>query len=123
MNIPIIVPNDGSPAYTGVPDVFEFSQFIGTGNYPPNAGALEFLDGITDRAKRATASFAKRAPALNRHDLEVYRLIAAVEASLTWNQNDPTIGPPVDAVVIEAFKGVRWIRRKRQCPISSGEKN
>ncbi|MGH9713563.1 MAG: hypothetical protein ACRD5M_09725 [Candidatus Acidiferrales bacterium] len=119
VNIPVQVPNDGSPAYTGVPDIFEWprkpQQTMGTGNYAPNRGVMEFLDGNTERAKQAVAKFDSGLARLPKRDVEVYRLIAAVEASMSWNLDDPSIGPPVDAVVIESRTGVRWVRRKPNC--------
>jgi hypothetical protein len=119
VNIPITIPNNGAPAYTGVPDISEWpndaQHSMGTGYYPPNMGVFEFLDVKTDRAKRAMANFEARIPKLPKRDVEVYRLIGAVEAALSWNQADPTVGPPVDAVIVESGTGVRWVRRKPSC--------
>jgi len=116
VRIPIEVPNDGAPTYTGMPAIFEPSQNkLGLGDYPPYNAVNEFLDGNSERAKKAVADFKLRTAKLPKRDLDVHNLIAAVEASLNWNKDDPTIGPPVDAVVIESGRGIRWIKRKPEC--------
>jgi hypothetical protein len=105
-NIPITVPNNGATAYTGKPDVSEWRLYRGTGFYPANMGVIEFLYPKSERAKQAMRSFEARVPKLPKRDVEVYKLIAGAEASLEWNRDDPTIGPPVDALVIESGTGI-----------------
>lgn len=116
VKIPITVPNDGSSASTGTPTIYEWlqkpEQSLGTGGYAANLAAIEFLDAKTERAKKAKAAFEYRATRLPQRDRYANELIAAVEAALEWRKEDPTIGPPVDAVVIETGSGIRWIRRK-----------
>jgi len=34
---------------------------------------------------------------------------------LSWEKNDPSVGPPVDAVVLETGTGIRWVKRKPAC--------
>jgi hypothetical protein len=116
VNIPFVVPNDGAPPYTGMPSIYEPKQNeTQMGAYKQYAGVSEFFDGKSERAKKAAAEFNSRSAKLPKQDIEVYELIAAVEASLSWNKDDPTIGPPVDAVVVESGKGIRWIKRKPEC--------
>jgi hypothetical protein len=85
------------------------------GRSPAYEGVIEFIAAKTPRAKQAMEQFKSRREKLPERDKEVYRLIAAVMSSLNWNKNDPTVGPPVDAVVIEANMGIRWIKRKPMC--------
>jgi hypothetical protein len=128
VNIPVTVPNDGSAAFPGTPNVIEGPpnprQTFGTGDHPANMAAVEFLDATSERAKAAVAKFESTAAKLPKQDVQVHRLIAAAEASLNWNQDDSGIGPPIDAVVIESNTGIRWIRRKPSCSeIASGKTN
>jgi hypothetical protein len=116
VNIPVTVPNNGGQAYAGAPTVSEpilNEEYMG--NYPQYQQVREFLDAQTPRAKLAMEKFNSRTAKVPEKDKEVYTLIAAVEAALSWNKNDPTIGPPVDAVVIESETGIRWIKRKPKC--------
>ena len=116
VNIPIQVPNDGGQAYTGPPALSE--PILNTplsGQYTQYNQVAEFWNAETPRAKQAMDEYNSRATKLPEKDKEAYRLIAAVEFALKWNRHDPTIGPPVDAVVIEPETGIRWIRRKPKC--------
>src|ERR1700690_3334224 len=65
VKIPIIIPNNGAPAYTASPDIFEWpSGKLGTGLTEQNMGVLEFLDAKTERAKSAAAKFESSIPNL-----------------------------------------------------------
>jgi hypothetical protein len=115
--------NNGTPAHTIDSKVFEpIPNKLYMGDYPPYKEVNEFLDAKTQRAKQAMEQFKSHRASLPEGDAGAYRLIAAVEASLNWNKNDPTIGPPVDAVVIEANRGIRWIKRKSMCLDSQSPK-
>jgi len=114
--IPIHVSNDGAPAYTEVPYLSEpIQNKVYMGDYLEYRGVNEFLDAKTPRAKRAMDRFNSSVGKLPKTDVEVHKLIAAVQASLTWHRDIPTIGPPVDAVVIDSGTGIRWIKRKPKC--------
>jgi hypothetical protein len=116
VNIPVEVPNNGGQAYAGVPTVSEpilNERYMD--DYPQYQQVREFLGAQTPRAKLAMEKFNSRTTKAPEKDKEAYTLIAAVEASLNWNKKDPTIGPPVDAVVIEPETGIRWIKRKSKC--------
>jgi hypothetical protein len=116
LNIALSKPNAGGPPQTTDSQPFEpMPDQVYTGNYPPYQQVKEFIYPQTPRGKRAAEQFASRRAKLPERDAESYWLIAAVEFSLNWNSNDPTIGPPVDAAVIESDTGIRWIRRKSMC--------
>jgi hypothetical protein len=116
VTIPITVRNDGAPASTEAPKIFEWpSNKVGTGLTEQNMPVLEFWVAKTKRAKSAVAKFESSIPTLPKRDLDVYRLISAAEAALSWEKNDPSVGPPVDAVVLETGTGIRWVKRKPAC--------
>jgi hypothetical protein len=85
------------------------------GDYPPYKTVMEFLDTDTPRAERAMKKFQSTVPTFPSRDVEAHKLIAAVQASLDWNKDDPSIGPPINAAVIEPQTGVRWIQGKSRC--------
>ena len=119
-NIVINPPGNEAPAQTTSEGLSEPQQnLLNLGNYPQYAGVNEFFDAKTPRAKRAMDRFNTHAKSLPERDVEVSKLIAATEAALIWHRDDPTIGPPVDAVVIESGTGIRWIRRKKMCALKN----
>ncbi len=87
---------------------------IGSNEASFTTGIGEFLTGKTDRAKLANAKFAKVSATKPMLDRDVYRLIAAVEADIQW-ANDAKVGGPVDAVVLDSGKELKWIQRKQEC--------
>jgi hypothetical protein len=108
--------NNRIPAHTVEPTLREpIPGIVNMGDSPPYNQVNEFLDAKTPRAKQAMDQFKSRRATLREEDVEAYQLMAAVEASLNWNKSNPTIGRPVDAVVIQADKGIRWIKRKPMC--------
>lgn len=119
VNIAITVPNDGvSPVRIGQSNISEppsESVMMSDNSKPPYREVAEFLDAETPRAKKAMDSFKMRALKIPQIDLEAYKLIAAVQASLDWNKDDPYIGPPINAIVIEPSTGIRWIQGKDRC--------
>jgi hypothetical protein len=117
VNFKVEVPNDGkSPAYLDNPFIGEFAiNKTGMGNYEPYKFVNEFLDGDTPRAEKARKKFGKEAAQYPEKDREARFLIAAVNSALDWDKDDPGIGPPVDAVVIEPKTGIRWIEGMKRC--------
>jgi hypothetical protein len=117
VNFTVEVPNDGvSPAYLGGPSIAEWgANKLGMGNYNPYTYVNEFLSAVTPRAEKAKAKFEIEATKLPEQDREARRLIAAIDFALEWDKNDPSIGPPVDAVVIEPTTGIRWIQGIKRC--------
>lgn len=119
INIDITVPNDGvSPVRLGQANVSEppsGSVMISDPSKPPYREVDEFLRAQTPRAKKAMDSYKIRASNVPQLDLEAYKLIAAVQASLDWDKDDPYIGPPINALVIESSTGIRWIRGRERC--------
>jgi hypothetical protein len=105
---------------TGEPTLSEPVPFrVNMGDYPPYKAAMEFLEADTPRAKQAMNRFESRVPKLPKADLEVYKLIAAVQAALDWSKDDPSTGPPINAAVVEPDTGVRWIRGKSRCGLQN----
>jgi hypothetical protein len=118
VNIPInSFIDSGKKRYaTGEPTFGEPEPYkVQMGDYPPYKAVLEFLGANTPRAEQAMKKFESTVPTLPRGDVEAHRLIAAVQASLDWNKDDPSIGPPINAAVIEPHTGVRWIQGKSRC--------
>jgi hypothetical protein len=117
VNFTVEVPNDGvSPAHLINPLVGEwFVNKVGVGDYYPYKFVMEFLKGVTPRAERARARFETQASKFPERDKGARLLIAAVDFALEWDKGDVTIGPPVDAVVIEPTTGIRWIQGMKRC--------
>ena len=116
VNISVTDKKNGEPMYAEPPQVSGIilnKQYMG--DYPQYKPVMEFLDAKTPRGKLAMEKFKSRAAKLPESDKEVYELIAAVEAAFKWDEKDPVIGPPVDAVVIEPDAGIRWIKHKPKC--------
>jgi hypothetical protein len=117
VNFTVEVPNDGvSPARLINPLIEESHvNNIGMGDYYPYKFVMEFLEGVTPRAEKAKARFETEAAKYPEEDREARRLIAAVNFALEWDKGDVTIGPPVDAVVIEPTRGIRWVQGMKRC--------
>lgn len=117
VNFTVEVPNDGvSPAHLINPLIGEwYVDKIGMGDYDPYKYVNEFLDGVTPRAEKAKAKFETVGAEVPKQDKEARLLIAAVNFALEWDKGDPTIGPPVDAVVIEPTTGIRWVQGRQRC--------
>jgi hypothetical protein len=116
-NFTVDVPNDGkSPARLINPKIGEWELYkIGMGAYPPYKFVAEFLGGNTPRAEKARKKFVNEEAKYPEKDKEARFLIAAVNFALDWDKDDPGIGPPVDAVVIEPKTGIRWIEGMKRC--------
>ena len=112
----------GAPAYTLVPKIAEWTLNLpGSPQTKENLGVAEFIIGKTERAKLAVSKYESTKEKLPKRDREVYRLIAAVNAALDWEKDDPTVGPPVDAVVLESGSGIRWVKCKKKCCAAATE--
>lgn len=88
---------------------------IGVGGTDSSAGVSEFLANKTVRAKTANREFEKNVRTRSKRNADAYRITAAVEAAVRWGKDDALVGGPVDAVVLERGKSIRWIQRKPQC--------
>jgi hypothetical protein len=74
----------------------------------------EFLSHDTKRAVDWNTRLEKELDAKNIRDYDPYRLIAGVEATIQW-ANDETIGGDVDALIMYKGGKIVWLKKKKNC--------
>ena len=109
--------NNGSPSKSEF-NVLEWpknpNEKIGFGGSPSLAGAGEFVTATTVRGKEASTLF-HQSYNKSPEDRQFHACIAAMESALKWAPDDYSIGGAIDAVLLEAQKPLRWLRRKKSC--------
>ncbi len=79
-------------------------------------GVQEFYANTTPRSRREDKRFWQGLGGASQEDLEVLKLIAAVEAAIKWVGDTSRAAGPIDALVLKKGKPLRWVSKKCECP-------